>query len=97
MAFATLFSPYPFFGIVRDNVGQAFVRGFSTTVAMLGGLVIMRQGGPVQILAPTREWRRLGYNLLLALAIGIPLALVNVFVLQMARVSPLTGKIHSPL
>ncbi len=51
MAFATLFSPYPFFGIVGGSLGQAVVRGFSATVAMLGGLVIMRQGGPVQVRA----------------------------------------------
>ncbi|MEO8356650.1 MAG: CPBP family glutamic-type intramembrane protease [Chloroflexota bacterium] len=89
MAFATLFSPYPFFGIVRDNLGQVVVRGLSATVAMLGGLVIMRQGGPLQVLAATGEWRKLGRNLLLALAIGIPLALVNVFVLQMSQGQPI--------
>jgi hypothetical protein len=89
MAFATLFSPYPFFGIVRDNLGQAVVRGLSATLAMLGGLVIMRQGGPVQVLAANREWRKLGRNLLLALAIGIPLAAVNVFVLQMSQGQPI--------
>jgi hypothetical protein len=89
MAFATLFSPYPFFGIVRDNLGQAVVRGLATTLAMLGGLVIMRQGGPVRVLAATGEWRKLGRNLLLALAIGTPLALVNVFVLQMSQGQPI--------
>jgi hypothetical protein len=89
MVFATLFSPYPFFGIVRDNLGQAVVRGLSATVAMLGGLVIMRQGGPVQILAASGEWRKLGRNLLLALAIGTPLAAVNVFVLQMSQGQPI--------
>ena len=89
MAFATLFSPYTFFGIVRDNLGQAVVRGLSATVAMLGGLVIMRQGGPVQVLAATGEWRKLWRNLLLALAIGIPLAVVNVFVLQMSQGQPI--------
>ena len=51
MCFATLFSPYPFFGIVRDNVGQAFVRGAYTMLAMLGGLTIMRRGGPIRFLA----------------------------------------------
>ena len=89
MATATLFSPYPFFGIVRNNVGQAFVRGFYTTVAMLGGLVIMRRGGPVQVLTSTGLWRKLGHNLLLALAIGIPLALVNVLVLQISQGQPI--------
>jgi hypothetical protein len=89
MAFATLFSPYPFFGIVRDNMGQAVVRGLSATLAMLGGLVIVRQGGPVQVWATTGEWRKLGRNLLLALAIGTPLAVVNVFVLQMSQGQPI--------
>ena len=65
MVFATLFSPFPFFGIVRDNAGQALVRGFSATLAVLGGLVIMRQGGPVQVLSVHGEWRKLGRNLLL--------------------------------
>ncbi len=89
MVFSTLFSPYPFLGIVRDNLGQAVVRGLSATLAMLGGLVIMRQGGPVQVLAATGEWRKLGRNLLLALAIDTPLALVNVFVLQMSQGQPI--------
>jgi NADH:ubiquinone oxidoreductase subunit 2 (subunit N) len=95
MVFATLFSPYPFLGIVRDNAGQAFVRGFSATLAVLGGLVIMRQGGPVQVLSVNGEWRNLGRNLLFALAIGLPLAILNVFALQFTQGQPIEW--HNPL
>lgn len=45
---ATLFSPYPFLGVVRSNAGQALLRGLFTAITTLGGLAIMRQGGPVQ-------------------------------------------------
>lgn len=86
---ATLYSPYPFFGIVSSNLGQALVRGFSTTLAMLGGLVIMRQGGPVQVLSALGEWRRLGRGLLFGLALGLPLAVVNVFALQLTQGRPI--------
>jgi hypothetical protein len=37
----------------------------------------------------TGEWRKLGRNLLLALAIGAPLAVVNVFVLQLTQGQPI--------
>lgn len=82
MFFATLFSPYPFFGVVRDNTGQALVRGLFTLVAALGGLVIMRQGGPVKILAANGEWHNSARSILVGLAIGLPLAILNVFALQ---------------
>ena len=36
MLFATLFTPYPFPGIVHDNIGQAWVRGLFTFLATLG-------------------------------------------------------------
>ncbi len=32
MRFATLFSPYPFFGLVRDRAGHALVRGALTFI-----------------------------------------------------------------
>jgi hypothetical protein len=85
MPFATLFTPYPFFGIVRDNLGQAFVRGFCVTLAALGGLVIMRQGGPVKILAANDEWKKSGLGILFGLAIGLPLAVMNVFALRLTQ------------
>ena len=89
MVFATLFSPYPFLDIVRDNTGQAFVRGVSSSLAVLGGLVIMRQGGPVQVLSVNGDWRKLGRNLIFALAIGVPLAILNVFALQLTQGQPI--------
>lgn len=87
MAFATLFSPYPFFGVVRDPLGQAVVRGLFVSLAGLGGLTIMRQGGPVPFHIPDGGWRKSGKGLGLGLAIGLPLAVVNIFALQFS-----TGK-----
>jgi hypothetical protein len=83
MRFTTLFSVYPFFGLARDNTGQAFVRGALTFIAALGGLVIMRQGGPVQLAAANGEWRKSGRDVLFGLAVGLPLAALNVAALQM--------------
>ncbi|HOU15065.1 MAG TPA: hypothetical protein PKZ84_18300 [Anaerolineae bacterium] len=83
MRFATLFSPYPFFGVMRDNTGQAFVRGSLTFIATLGGLVIMRQGGPVQLAAANGDWRKSAHDALFGLAVGLPLAALNVVALQM--------------
>ena len=85
MSFATLFTPYPFFGIVRDNLGQAFVRGFCVTLAWLGGLVIMRQGGPVEILAANGAWKKSGRGILFGIVVGLPLAGVNVIALQFTQ------------
>jgi hypothetical protein len=85
MVFATLFLPYPFFEIVRGNSGQAVVRGLSATLAMLGGLVITRRGGPVQVRAANVEWRKAGTSLVLGLGIGVPLAVMNVFALQLTQ------------
>ncbi len=85
MRFATLFSPYPFFGLVRDNAGQAVVRGALTFVAALGGLVIMRQGGPVPFAAANGDWRKAGRDMFFGLAVGLPLAALNVVALQITQ------------
>ena len=85
MQFATLFSPYPFFGSVHDSTGQALVRGLLTFIAALGGLIIMRQGGPVPFPAADREWRQSGRNILFGLAVGLPLATLNVLALQLTE------------
>lgn len=85
MMFATLFSPYPFFGVVRSNAGQAWVRGSFTFLATLGSLAIMRQGGPVQFHAANGNWRDMSRGILLGLAIGLPLAVLNVFALQFTQ------------
>lgn len=89
MMFATLFSPYPFFGIVKSNAGQALIRGTFTTLAALGGLVVMRQGGPVQVHAANGNWRDMSRGILVGLAIGLPLAVLNVFALQFTQGEPI--------
>lgn len=88
MLFATLFSPYPFFG-VNSNLGQAILRGAFTAIAMLGGLVIMRQGGPVQLHAALGNWQKAGWGVLLGLAVGLPLAILNVVALQFTQGQPI--------
>ena len=75
--FATLFSPYPFLGIVRDNIGQAWVRGLFTFLATLGGLAIIRQDGPLQLHAANGNWKDMSRGILTGLAIGLPLAVFN--------------------
>jgi hypothetical protein len=88
MYFATLHSPYPFLGLINDNRGHALSRWLYTTLAMLGGLVIMRRGGPVQILSAKGEWRKLASSLVVGLATGAPLAVLNVFALQLTQGRP---------
>lgn len=78
MLFTTLFSPYPFFGIVKKTTELALVRGAFTTMATLCGLIIMRQGGPVTFLhseGKKNPWK----NILFGLAVGIPFSILNVF------------------
>ncbi len=82
---ATLFSPYPFWGVVGDNVRQALIRGLFTALAALGGIVVMRQGGPVLSSAANGEWKKLGGSLVLGLVAGAPLALVNLYALQLTQ------------
>ena len=77
MLFTTLFSPYPFFGIVKTTTGLALVRGAFTTIATLCGLIIMRQGGPVTFLHSERK-KNPGKNILFGMAVGIPFAILNV-------------------
>lgn len=89
MLFATLFSAYPFFGIVKSNTGQGIVRGSFTLIAALGGLVIMRQDGPVQFHAANGDWRNTGWGILVGLAVGLPLAVLNVFALQVTQGHPI--------
>jgi hypothetical protein len=89
MLFATLFSPYPFFGVVRSNAGQAWLRGIVTFIAALGGLSIMRQGGPVPFHAADGNWREMRRGVLLGLGIGLPLAVVNGFALRFTQGQPI--------
>lgn len=85
MRFASLFSAYPFFGVVRSNTGQALLRGSFTTLVALGGLVVMRRVGPVQFHTPKGDWRLAGRALLIGLGVGLPLAVLNVFALQFTQ------------
>jgi hypothetical protein len=89
MLFATLFSPYPFFGLVRSNVGQALIRGILTIIAVLGGLVIMHQGGPIRFHATNGSWKDAGWGIALGLTVGLPLAVLNIFALQFTQGHPI--------
>lgn len=80
--FATLFSPYPFLGLVRNDLAQAMLRGLFTAIATLGGLAIMRQGGPVQFYTANGNWRNMGRGVLAGLVVGLPLAVLNIFAMQ---------------
>ena len=90
MYYATLFTPYDFLGIVQGNVTQALVRGVCTFIAMLGGLAIMRQGGAVQVSLAHGKFRKLFVDILIGLAIGLPLAILNVFALQLTQGQSIT-------
>jgi hypothetical protein len=90
MGFATLFTPFPFLGIVKSNQEQALVRGLFTTLAALGGLVIMRQGGPVPFHAADGNWQKMIRGVWIGLAIGLPLAVFNVFALMFTQGQSIT-------
>ena len=95
MNYATLFNPYDFWGMVQSNAGQAWVRGVSVFVAMLGGLAIMRHGGPVQVSLAQGDLRKPWMSLLIGLVVGTPLAILNVFALQLTQGQPVAWQ--SPL
>lgn len=80
--FSTLFSAYPFLDVVTSDLGLALVRGLFTSTAMLGGLVILRLGGPVSLPAADGQWQRAIRGIGLGLAVGLPLAVLNIFALQ---------------
>ena len=80
--FATLFSSYPFLGFVRDSTGQAWVLGTFTFLVTLGGLALMRQGGPVRFHISDGNWTGAGRGVMIGLAVGLPLAVLNIFALQ---------------
>jgi hypothetical protein len=85
MGFATLFTAYPVFGILLDNATQGVVRGSSTTLVVLAGLVIMRQGGPVRLLAAGGAWKVTLGGIMAGLAAGLPLAVLNAYALQFSE------------
>lgn len=90
MFFSTLFSPYPFFGIVHGNLGQAGVRGISTFLAALGGLVVMHRGGPVVFRVAVGEVGNAGGAFVFGLLVGLPLAVLNVFALKFTQGQPIS-------
>jgi len=90
MLFATLFSPYPFWGLVRSSGGQALIRGGFTAVAALGGLVIMRRVGPVPFPLANADWPSAWRAIFSGLLVGLPLAVLNVFALQLTQGDPVT-------
>jgi hypothetical protein len=85
MVFSSLYSPYPFFGVVHTKIGLAVVRGIFTMLSGLGGLVIMRQGGPIQFHAANGDWKKTASGAVIGLAIGLPIAILNVFALQFTQ------------
>jgi hypothetical protein len=95
MLLVTLFSPYPFLGLATSQGGQAVVRGFITATAMLGGLAIMRQGGPIQLHAANGNWHSAGKGVVLGLMVGLPLAVLNLFALRVTQGQPIQWQ--SPL
>ena len=90
MLFSKYFSPYPFLGLIKSTPGQAVTRGMITTLSSLGGLVIMRQGGPVQFHIANTQVRKFVKGILIGLAVGIPLAILNVFALRFTQNQPIT-------
>ncbi len=85
MYFSTLFSPYPFLAVIQSTKGQAWLRGVFTFIATLGGLAIMRQGGPVLFRLANHETARAGRDILFGLLVGLPLAFINVIALQLTE------------
>ena len=84
-SFATLYSPFPYLGLVRTLHGMALIHGLFTCLACLGGLVVMRSGGPVLFRGANREYHRFARSLGFGLLIGLPLAVINVFALQLTQ------------
>lgn len=86
--FATLFTPYPFWYAVRGLVPNALIRGAFTAVAMLGGLAVWRAGGPVRVRAAEGDWRATARSLAFGAAVGLPLAVLNMFANRMTQGRP---------
>jgi len=76
---ATLFNPYPLLDRVQGVIPEAIVRGTITTVTALGGLVIMRWGGPVRVQLALKQWRRALIGFIFGAVVGMPLAVLNAY------------------
>jgi hypothetical protein len=79
LPFATLFHPYPFLDLVRQDWSQALLRGAFITVAAWGGLVIAHEAGPVQLRLARGAWQKALVSFAAGAAVGVPLALLNAF------------------
>lgn len=79
---ASLFSPYPFLSVIKSPSGHAVLRGSFTAVALLGGLAVMHHGGPVRFHTASGDWRDAGRGLAVGAAVGLPIAVLNVFAIQ---------------
>jgi hypothetical protein len=95
LPFATLFSPYPYFDLPLRPIHEAVIRGLYTTIAMLGGLVIMRWSGPVPVRFALGEWRKALSGLGFGALVGLPLAVLNAFANSWTQGRPFTWQ--SPL
>lgn len=84
---ASLFSPYPFLSVVRSPDCHAVLRGVFTATALLGGLAVMRQGGPVQFHIASGNWKDAGRGLVVGTLVGLPIAVINVFAIQISEAS----------
>lgn len=76
---ATLFNPYPLLDRVQGVIPQAIARATITTVTALGGLVIMRWGGPVRVQLALMQWRRALIGFIFGAVVGMPLAVLNAY------------------
>jgi len=85
MLFTTLYSPYPFLGIVNTKTGLAVIRGSFTAIATLGGLAVMRRGGPILLHLAGGNLKQVWKTAVFGLMVGLPLAVVNVFALQVTQ------------
>lgn len=82
---ASLFSPYPFLSVIKSPSGHAVLRGCFTAIALLGGLAIMHQGGPVRFHTASGNWKDAGRGLTVGAAVGLPIAVLNVFAIQFSE------------
>jgi hypothetical protein len=88
LPFASLFSPYPFFQVVQNSFVHGLIRGMYTAIALLGGLVVMRYGGPVRVRLANGEGRKALISLAMGAGVGIPLAVLNMFANRLTQGRP---------
>lgn len=87
MTRATLFMPYPFLGI-DTTIVQSVIRGVTASLALLGGLTVMRRGGPVRLSTADSSWRRGLLSLGFGALVGAPLAVLNMYALSWTQGQP---------